>query len=186
MSRNMCTASVVRSGEMWLWDQQVTQIIACWHNLMRVDHTNNALFSVWWLCIDNNFTHWIECSTPRAKPILMCRPKVISSFQFANHKFGPCSYTPRAWWSEYVNPYIPTQTPEEDWCYHMESLGWQPTLCVAWCLICWFSSLKSMVIHDTECPHWDQASLKYTNRNPCSNTDCTGLTSWIFKSSSLP
>ena len=31
--------------------------------------------------------------------------------------------------SEYVNPYIPTQTPEENWSDHMQSPGWQP-LCV--------------------------------------------------------
>ena len=32
---------------------------------------------------------------------------------------------------EYVNPYIPTQTPGEDLSDHMQSPGWQPTLCVA-------------------------------------------------------
>ena len=36
---------------------------------------------------------------------------------------------PQGWYSEYVNPYIPTQTPEENWSDHMQSPGWQP-LCV--------------------------------------------------------
>ena len=37
------------------------------------------------------------------------------------------------------------------------------TLCVAWCLIWWFASLeKSMAIHDTKYPYWDQVSLNNT------------------------
>ena len=48
------------------------------------------------------------------------------------------------------------QTPEEDLSDHMQSPGWQPTLCVAWCLIWRFASLeKSMVMRDTDCPYWD-------------------------------
>ena len=43
--------------------------------------------------------------------------------------------------SEYVNPCIPTQAPEEDYSCHMHSPGWPPTLCVARCLIWWFVSL---------------------------------------------
>ena len=36
----------------------------------------------------------------------------------------------------------------------------------------WFGDLKteySMVIHDTECPYWDQASLNNTDTNACDN-----------------
>ena len=46
----------------------------------------------------------------------------------------------------------------------------QLILCVAWCLIWLFASLEknSMVIHDTECPYWDQVSLNNTNQtNEC-------------------
>ena len=39
------------------------------------------------------------------------------------------------------------------------------TLLVAWCLIWWFASIeKSMVVHDTECPYWDQVSLNNTTQ----------------------
>ena len=38
-------------------------------------------------------------------------------------------WNPQGWYSEYVNPYMPTQTPEENWSDHMQSPGWQP-LCV--------------------------------------------------------
>ena len=44
--------------------------------------------------------------------------------------------------SEYVNPYIHTQTPEEYWSDPMLTPDWQSTLCVAWCLIWWFASLE--------------------------------------------
>ena len=58
----------------------------------------------------------------------------------------------------------PHNTPRKIKSDHMQSPGWQPTLCVAWCQIWWFASLdKSMVIHDTECPYWDQVSLNNTN-----------------------
>ena len=29
--------------------------------------------------------------------------------------------------------------------HHVQSPGWQPTLCVVWCLICWFASLEKYV-----------------------------------------
>ena len=61
--------------------------------------------------------------------------------------------------------WLPTQTPEENWSDHMQSPGRQPTLCVAWCLIWWFAVLESIVIHDTECPYWDQVSLNITNHH---------------------
>ena len=55
----------------------------------------------------------------------------------------------------YVNPYIPTQTTLQN-CGHLQSPGWQPTLCVAWCLLWWFASIeKSMVTQDTACPFKD-------------------------------
>ena len=61
---------------------------------------------------------------------------------------------------EYVNQYIPTQTPEEDWSDHMQAPGWQPALLcghMSDLVICKFRNI--MVIHDTECPYWDQVSL---------------------------
>ena len=69
-----------------------------------------------------------------------------------------CLIAPRGWYSEYVNPYIPTQTPEENWSDHMQSPSWQPSLCVAWCLVWWFASLKKLwsymtpnVLTETRC-----------------------------------
>ena len=52
---------------------------------------------------------------------------------------------------------------EEEEIYHMQSPGWQPTLCdlMSDLVICKF--IQSMVIHDTECPYWDQVSY---NTNP--------------------
>ena len=35
-----------------------------------------------------------------------------------------------------------THTPEEYWSDHMQTPGWQPTSCVAWCLIWLFASFK--------------------------------------------
>ena len=49
---------------------------------------------------------------------------------------------PQGWYSECVNSYIPTQTPKEDWSDHMQSPGWPPNLCVAWCLIWWLKVFK--------------------------------------------
>ena len=67
--------------------------------------------------------------------------------------------------STHTYPHNPPLPPQEDWSDHMQSPGWQPTLCVAWCLIWWFEKFrKSMVIHDTECPYWDQVSLNNTNQ----------------------
>ena len=49
--------------------------------------------------------------------------------------------------SEYVNSCIPTHTSEEYWSDHMQTPGWQPILCVAWCLIWLFASLKEKYGH---------------------------------------
>ena len=71
--------------------------------------------------------------------------------------------------SEYVNPYwhIPIQTTGENKSGYLQSPGWQLTLHVAWCLSWCFACIeKSMVIHDTECPYWNLASLNTTNANP--------------------
>ena len=38
--------------------------------------------------------------------------------------------------------------------------SWQPTLQGAWYLAWWFASIEiSMVIHDLECPYWDQGCI---------------------------
>ena len=91
--------------------------------------------------------------------------------------------------SEYVNPYIPTHTPdsEEYQSDHMQTPGWQPILCVAWCLIWLFAILKkSVVIHDTECPYWDQVSLNNTNQTKPNQTSNRRLLQflWHYKYSS--
>ena len=77
----------------------------------------------------------------------------------------PWAYSPQGWQSEYVNPYIPTQNPRGrlKWPYTITRLtahfmcGLMSNL-----VICKFR--KSMVIHDTECPYWDQVSLNNTNQ----------------------
>ena len=50
-------------------------------------------------------------------------------------------------------------------CAHLQSPDWQPTLCVAWCLIWWFAKNieQSTFKHDTDCLSWDQVSLNNTN-----------------------
>ena len=64
--------------------------------------------------------------------------------------------------SEYVNPDIPTQIPEEDWSGHLQSLGWLLTSLQAWCLISWFANIESSIISTW---HWialldgDQVSI---------------------------
>ena len=59
-----------------------------------------------------------------------------------------------------------TQTPEEDWSDHMQNHQADSPLYV-WPDV-WSADLhlfiKSMVIHDTECPYWDQVSLNNTNQ----------------------
>ena len=53
--------------------------------------------------------------------------------------------------SEYVNPYIPKQSPEEDWSDHMQNHQADSPLYV-WPDV-WYADyhllIKSMVIHDT-------------------------------------
>ena len=63
-------------------------------------------------------------------------------------------------------PYVPTQTPWGRMSGHLRSPGWQPTLQVPWCQIWWFAIIeKSMVLHETICPYWDQVSLKLHRTN---------------------
>ena len=73
---------------------------------------------------------------------------------------------PSGWKSDYVNPYILTQSPEEDWSDHMQNHHTDSPLYV-WPDV-WSADLhllmKSMVIHDTKCPYWDQVSLNNTNQ----------------------
>ena len=55
---------------------------------------------------------------------------------------------------------------------HLQSPGWQPTLCVAWGLTWWFARLER--VHGTECPYWGQVSLNNTNQtkpNHCTGSD---------------
>ena len=69
--------------------------------------------------------------------------------------------------SEYVNTYIPTQTQEEYWSDHMQNHQADSPLYV-WPDV-WSADLhlfiKNMVIHDIECPYWDQMSLNNTNQS---------------------
>ena len=72
-----------------------------------------------------------------------------------------------------VPAYIPTQSPEEDWSDHMQIHQADSPLYV-WPDV-WSADLhlliKSMVIHDTECPYWGQVSLNNTNQTkPISST----------------
>ena len=60
-----------------------------------------------------------------------------------------------------------TQTLEEDWSDHMQNHQADSSLYV-WASV-WSADLhlvlKSVVIHDTECPYWDQVSLNNTKPN---------------------
>ena len=88
----------------------------------------------------------------------------------SNHKS-----TPLEWWSEYINPYIPTQTPEDDWSDHMQNhqadsplYVWPDVWSADLLSDVWSADLhlfiKRMPIHDTEWPYWDQVSLNNTNQ----------------------
>ena len=72
---------------------------------------------------------------------------------------------------EYVNPYIPTQTLEEYWSDHMQNHQADSPLYV-WPDV-WSADLhlfiKNMVIHDIECPYWDQMSTQTKLNNVTSN-----------------
>ena len=46
-------------------------------------------------------------------------------------------------------------TPEEDWSGHLESQGWQSTLCVAWCLMC----VASCELKESDVIIWHLMSL---------------------------
>ena len=80
--------------------------------------------------------------------------------------------------SEYVNSYIviiypltPQRNIEVTICKHQVD---RPILCVVWCLIWLFASLKrSMVIHYTKCPYWDKVSLNNTNQPTIHDTHTT-------------
>ena len=73
--------------------------------------------------------------------------------------------------SEYVNPYLPTYTPEEYWSDHMQSITRLTAHFVCGLmsdLVIW-KFRRIMVIHDTECPYWDHVSLNNTNQTICIN-----------------
>ena len=67
-----------------------------------------------------------------------------------------------------VNPYILAETPKEDW---RDRLQWQSWQCheftargvpSSWS-VCF--AAKKDVVHDAECPNWDQASLSIIQLN---------------------
>ena len=53
---------------------------------------------------------------------------------------------------------LPVHTDTNPWGRlnsHLQSPGWLSILCVAWCLIWWFTSIARLVIHDTVCSCWN-------------------------------
>ena len=86
----------------------------------------------------------------------------------------PLIYCPSGVISEYFNPYIPTHTPEEYWSDHMQTPGWQPILCVAWCLI-WhlqvekkvWSYMTLNVLTETRCHYTTQTKPNQTSSTVC-------------------
>ena len=65
------------------------------------------------------------------------------------------------------------QVPVRPFCLQADDMqlpDWQPTLYVAWWLTWWFAWL-CMVIHDTECPYWDQVSLNKRQNKTSSVVD---------------
>ena len=84
---------------------------------------------------------------------------------------------------EYINLYIPTQTPAEDWSGHLQSPGWQPIFLVT--VVIWgFASIENgMVVHapnvfnETKC-HWGTIhNTKSLEIAPCTSLliSCTGV-----------
>ena len=70
----------------------------------------------------------------------------------------PILFAPWGWSREYVRPYIPKQFHEKDYSDHMQSPGWQPTLCMTRCLIWWFASLEKV---------WSYMTLNVSTETRC-------------------
>ena len=116
---------------------------------------------------DGHTWHWMS----------LLKPGVIKQYK-PNLSLPPSSSSPPpppppdplGWWSEYVNPYIPhTNTnpwQKSKWPYAITRLrahficGLLSDLVI--CKIIW----KRMVIHDTECPYWNQVSLNNSLPSP--------------------
>ena len=70
-------------------------------------------------------------------------------------------------WPNVAHPYIPTQSPEENWSDYMQNHQADSPLYVlpdVWSADLHLLIFKSIVIRDTECPYWDQVSLNNTNQ----------------------
>ena len=146
---------------------------------------NDLLFCCYWTAVDLPVTHaasgyghcgstvsafllWLYLSMTYAANWLI---RILRSswgqsipiiYAFPLHRFHKWVFLhtefPSGVISEYVNPNIPTQIPKEYWSDPMWTPGWQPTLCVAWCLIWWFASLEIVwsymtpnVVTETSC-----------------------------------
>ena len=108
-------------------NQQAESPLYVWSGVWSGDLQNN-------LEKDGHTWHWMSLLRPgvtkQYKPNLSLPPSLL---------LLPHPPDPLGWWSEYVNPYIPTQTHDKNQSDHMQSTGWEPTLCVVWCLIWWFA-----------------------------------------------
>ena len=93
---------------------------------------------IWWFAHLDEYGHtwhWMSLLRPgvikQYKPNLSLPPSLLLS--------------PRpSGVMKYVNPYIPTQTLDKNQSDHMQSPGWEPTLCVVGCLIWWFAKYSNL------------------------------------------
>ena len=156
----MNPAFIPLTDEQTLWNnlnkcrKYLLRLMLSWHHSIGVEFYSDKNNVLSFLSFDAIVTSFDRCRILLWQKqcfvllVFWCRRIYAYNHHFTHEIQGPLTIVlflmeafPLGWWSEYVNPYIPTQTPEEDWTDHVQSPGWQPTLCVASCLICWFASL---------------------------------------------
>ena len=154
----------------------VLKSCSCWNSdkLLYMIHTINSIFYSFFIqpskeqhvhilmyspgsCQVKSYCSQLHSLCRNCTPLLPLYVCVIHtvSLYFA----APLFNYPSGVISEYVNPYIPSHTPEEYWSDHMQTQA--DSSFYVWPDV-WFGYLqvtKSMVIYDTECPYWDQVSL---------------------------
>ena len=128
-----------------------------WKSLGQTHNHPYFRQSAWWLqmalCLNlKSFEFCRGLTAPGLSKDILCNAKPLQS----HHK----SETPLGW-------YIPTQITKDDWSDHMQNHQVDSPLYLwpdIWSAeICNF--IKCIVIHDTECPYWDQVSFHNTKPN---------------------
>ena len=122
--------------------------------------------------------HWLQLESCRAGFKSGGKDQLWSLNKPSGCAFGLANDSTKPWghgkskkarfsrlYSYNINLFIPTQNTEEEQSDRMQSLGWQPTLCVAWCLIWWFCKFRKKIwsYMTLNVLYWDQVSLNNTN-----------------------